>query len=98
MECQFEKNEHFRHLLLFAFNQGSKAAKAARDICAVYGEGAIAKRTARDWYANWYTAVLRAWLDKFFESKSGDFYQRGIENLVERWEEVVNNKGEYIID
>ena len=26
------------------------------------------------------------------------FYQRGIENLVERWEEVVNNNGEYIID
>ncbi|KOC60012.1 Histone-lysine N-methyltransferase SETMAR [Habropoda laboriosa] len=50
MECQVEKNEHFRHLL-FAFNQGSKAAKAARDICAVYGEGAIAERTARDWYA-----------------------------------------------
>ena len=42
MECQVEKNEHFRHLLLFAFYQGSKAAKAARDICAVYGEGAIA--------------------------------------------------------
>ena len=51
MECQVEKNEHFRHRLLFAFNQGSKAAKAARDICAVYGEGAIAERTARDWYA-----------------------------------------------
>jgi len=32
MECQVEKNEHFRHLLLFAFNQGSKTAKAARDI------------------------------------------------------------------
>ena len=29
---------------------------------------------------------------------SGDFYQRGIENLVERWEEVVSNNGEYIID
>lgn len=50
MECQVEKNEHFRHLLLFAFHQGSKAAKAARDICAVYGEGAIAERTTRDWY------------------------------------------------
>ena len=48
MECQVE---HFRHLLLFAFNQGSKSAKAAGDICAVYGEGAIAERTARDWYA-----------------------------------------------
>ena len=42
-------------------------------------------------------AELRAWLDEFFESKLGDFY-RGIENLVECWEEVVNNKGEYIID
>ena len=27
MECQIEKNEHFRHLFLFAFNQGSKAIK-----------------------------------------------------------------------
>ena len=60
MECQVKKNEHFAHLL-FAFNQGSKATKAA------------------DLY-------------------SGDFCQRGIENLVERWEEVVNNNGEYIID
>ncbi|KOC60645.1 hypothetical protein WH47_07725 [Habropoda laboriosa] len=51
MEYHVEKSEHFRHLLLFAFNQGSKAAKAARDICAVYGEGVIAERTARDWYA-----------------------------------------------
>ena len=30
------------------FNQGSKAAKVARDICAVYGEGAIDERTACD--------------------------------------------------
>jgi len=30
---------------------GSKAAKAARDIYAMYGESAIAERTARDWYA-----------------------------------------------
>ncbi|KOC70876.1 hypothetical protein WH47_02142 [Habropoda laboriosa] len=51
MECQVEKNEHFQYLLLFASNQGSKAAKAARDICAVYREGGIAERTARDWYA-----------------------------------------------
>ena len=51
MKCQVKKNEHFRHFLPFAFNQGSKAAKAARDICVVYGKGAIAKRTACDWYA-----------------------------------------------
>ncbi|GFS55127.1 histone-lysine N-methyltransferase SETMAR [Nephila pilipes] len=51
MECSFEKKDHFRHFLFFAFNQDSKAAKAARDICIVCGEGAIAERTARDWYA-----------------------------------------------
>ena len=29
---------------------------------------------------------------------SGDFCQRGIENPVERWEEVVNSNGDYIDD
>ena len=43
-------------------------------------------------------AELRAWLDELFESKSSDFYRRGIENLVKRWEEVVNSNGEYKID
>jgi hypothetical protein len=28
MECLVEKNEHFRHLLLYEFNRGSKAAEA----------------------------------------------------------------------
>lgn len=36
-------------------------------------------------------AELRAWLDVFFESKPRDFYKRDIGNLVECWEEVVNN-------
>ena len=51
MECQVEKNVHFRHLLLFAFNRGFTAAKAAREICVVYGENAMAERTARYWFA-----------------------------------------------
>ena len=37
-------------------------------------------------------AELKTWLDEFFESTPGDFYKRGIENLVERWKKVVNNK------
>ena len=38
-------------------------------------------------------AELRAWLDECLVSRS-DFCQRGIENLVECWEEVVSDNGE----
>jgi hypothetical protein len=30
MECQVEKNEHLRHLLLYEFSRGSKAAETAQ--------------------------------------------------------------------
>lgn len=41
---------------------------------------------------------LRNWLDDFFNGKRPDFFKRGIEKLVERWEKVVENEGDYIID
>jgi hypothetical protein len=44
-----------------------------------------------------YDAELQNWLD-FFTAKLADFFKHGIENLPERWEAVVNNGGEYIID
>ena len=50
MACEGKKTEHFRSLHVIAFDNGSKAEKAARDICAVHSEGAIAERTARDCY------------------------------------------------
>ncbi|KAJ4448103.1 hypothetical protein ANN_10115 [Periplaneta americana] len=47
MERQMEKVEHFEHILLFEFNRGAKAAEAARNICAVFGDNAIGESTAR---------------------------------------------------
>ena len=44
-----EKLEHFPYILLFEFNRRAKAAEAARNICAVYGDNAIAESTARKW-------------------------------------------------
>ena len=49
MDCKVNKKSHFRHLLLFAFKRGQKASEVTKDICAVYGEEAIAERTVRDW-------------------------------------------------
>ncbi|KAK6741783.1 hypothetical protein RB195_009574 [Necator americanus] len=51
MEYPGGKNQHFRHLLFFAFHRGQKAAEAARDICSVYGEGVTGESTARKWFA-----------------------------------------------
>jgi hypothetical protein len=43
-------------------------------------------------------AELQNWLGDFFTAKPADLFKRGIENLAERWEAVVNNVVEYIID
>ena len=37
-------------------------------------------------------------LDRFFASKPQTFYESGIMKLLERWQEVINKNGEYIID
>ena len=47
MECQVEKQEHYRHILLFKLNRAAKAAEAARNNCAEYGENANGENTAR---------------------------------------------------
>ena len=40
---------------------------------------------------------LKNWLNKFFDTRPGDFWQNGINKLVERWKEVVNSNRENII-
>ncbi|VDL76477.1 unnamed protein product [Nippostrongylus brasiliensis] len=45
------ENQHFRHVLLFAFNKGLSATPATRDIRENYGDGPVAERTARKWYS-----------------------------------------------
>ena len=40
---------------------------------------------------------FKNWLNKFFDTRPRNFWRNGIDKLVERWEEVVNSNGEYII-
>ena len=40
---------------------------------------------------------LKNWLNKFFDTRPGDFWWNGINKLVKRWEEVVSSNREYII-
>ena len=42
---------HFRHCMLFMFNQGKNATQAANEICSVNGENAVAARVCQKWFA-----------------------------------------------
>jgi len=52
------QNQHFRHLLFFAFHRGQKAAEAAWDICNVYGEGVLGVSTAQKLFEKFKMATL----------------------------------------
>lgn len=81
MECQVDKNTHFRHHLLFAFNRGAKAAEAAREICAVYGEDAISERTARNWYTKFKSGIFDL-SDAIRSGRPTDFDEEQLNQLL----------------
>ena len=41
---------------------------------------------------------LKKDIETFFASKSPDFYENGLNDLPRRWEAVVDNDGEYLVD
>ncbi|EZA49301.1 Histone-lysine N-methyltransferase SETMAR [Ooceraea biroi] len=53
-------------------------------------------RRKRSWCGPEEVEVL--WLEDFFAQKSRDFYKRGIMSLPERWQKVVDQDGQYILD
>ena len=50
IDCQVEKLEHFRHILLFEFKRGESSG-GARNICVMYEDNAIGETTARKWFS-----------------------------------------------
>lgn len=44
------QKEHFRHRLLFPFNQGVKASEAIREICEVYGDETMPHSRTKNWF------------------------------------------------
>jgi len=45
------KNEHFRHIMLFYFNKGKNAAQTSKKICVVYGKDVVKERVCQKWFA-----------------------------------------------
>ena len=45
-----EKKQHFSHIMLYYFKKGKNATEMQKQICAVYGEGAVTDRTCQKWF------------------------------------------------
>ena len=53
-----EKKQHFRHIMLYYFKKGKNATETQKEICAVYGEGAVTDRTCQKWFAKFCAGVF----------------------------------------
>ena len=45
------KKQHFQYIMLYYFKKGKNATEMQKQICAVYGEGAVTDRTCQKWFA-----------------------------------------------
>ena len=45
------KKQHFQHIMLHYFKKGKTATEMHKNICAVYGEGAVTDQTCQKWFA-----------------------------------------------
>lgn len=41
---------------------------------------------------------VKLWVSEFFKSQPEDFYRKGIHSLRQRWQRVIDNNGEYLLD
>lgn len=46
---------HYRHILVYYFKKGKRAAEAHRKICSVYGDDALTERTCQNWFAKFHS-------------------------------------------
>lgn len=44
------------------------------------------------------TEEVRNWVSSFFEQQPREFFKRGIHSLRQKWQSVIDNNGEYILD
>ena len=50
IKMRIENHIHIRHILLYHFEKGHKAAEAFRDLNELFGDGTINESTVRIWF------------------------------------------------
>jgi len=97
--------------MFFEFHKGSNATVATKNICDVY-PSALDVRKCQRWFSKFRSGNFNLSdsyrsgnfddtqnvISRYFAQKPIDFYRSGIKNLHTRWQKVVDNEGDYIID
>ena len=78
-----------RTLILNEHQSGTSQRKAAKNI----NEKFPIVRASKSTVAYWYKRV-----DGFFSTCTPELWAKGINSLPMRWEKVIENEGEYILD
>ena len=50
-----EKTQHFQYIMVYYFKKGKKATGTQKNMCALYGEGALTDRTCQKCFARFCT-------------------------------------------
>ncbi len=89
-----DSNIHIRHIMLYHYQKGWKAAQSFRDLNELFGEGTISESQCREWFARFKFG------DTSLEDKSGrgrpsDFEDQGLLAAVEEDESSIGSVHNY---
>jgi hypothetical protein len=75
----------------------SGSSHTERNRCRIEDAGTVKESTCRRWFAKFLNGEEGLERSELFGTKESIFYRRGIELLGQRWLEVIDNNGEYLV-
>ncbi|KYM87813.1 hypothetical protein ALC53_03248 [Atta colombica] len=103
--------EKIRYILQYHYYKGKNAAQACKKICAIYGEDIkiyqdqiteksdeILVKVERDKHVSTVEIARELnHLKQFFDQKPQKFYRDGIMALPQKWQNIIENNGAYLV-
>ena len=95
---------HFHHLLLYYFRKGKNAVQARKKLYEydVYSEKSLTERQCQNWFARFRSGDFylkdATRPGRPTEVDKQTFYESRIMKLTDRWQKVIDQNDQYIID
>ena len=87
IKMRVENHVHIRHILLYHFEKGHKAAEAFRDLNELFGEGTIDESTVRRWFIR-FKSGNTSLEDEGGRGRPSDFNDQALLDAVEEDESL----------